>query len=283
MKTLFIALLFFIPLFVNAQDAFNLDKTYEVDSDGLLKLTSSDAKVYITGTDRTDARVKIYRNLKGSLNLGTSSFAVDVQADNGSLVITEKHSGSIINITGSSGEEYKIEIEVPGNMRLDIRGDGDKYKISNIDGSIEMHLDDADADLKECDGKDFRFTFYDGDINIDKGSGSLFVKADDGDLSVSEGNFDKVNATMEDGDLVMATTLTSHGEYFYDIEDGNLILEFTDGGANIDITHEDTQINVSQDFVPIKQSENRTRMALKSSNANVEIRADDAAVRMTTN
>ena len=282
MKTLFVALLFFIPFFVNAQDVYNLDKTYEVDADGLLKLTSSDAKVYITGNDRTDAQVKIYRNMKGSLNLGTSSFAVDIQADNGSLVITEKYSGSMINIAGSSGEEYKIEIEVPENMRLDIKGDGDKYEISNISGAIEMHLDDADADLKACNGKDFRFTFYDGDISLDKGSGNLFVKADDGDLRIAEGKFDKINATMEDGDLVIATTLTNNGEYFYDIEDGNLILSFTDGGAKVDIAHEDTQIDVSSDFIPIRQSENRTRLALGSSNANVEIRAEDAMIRMTT-
>ncbi|MBL6448344.1 DUF4097 family beta strand repeat protein [Fulvivirga sp. 29W222] len=278
-----LTLICLFPFFINAQDdVYNLDKTYEIASNGLIRLTSSDAKVYITSTNRTNARVKVYRNLKGSLSLGLSSFAMDIKTGNGSLIITEKYSGSRINLMGSSGEEYKIEIEAPKNVRLDIHGDGDKYKISNIDGSIEMYLDDADADLKNCNGKDFRFTFYDSDIRLDKGAGSLFVKANDGDLQISEGKFDKVNATIEDGDLVMTNALANSGEYFYDIDDGNLILNFTEGGANIDITHEDTQINASEDFTPIQKNENRTRLAFKTSNASVKIRAEDSMVSMTS-
>ena len=284
MRKFLLTLFLSFPFLINAQDGiYNLDKVYNIDAEGMIKLTSSSAKVYITGSDRADARVKIYRNMKGSLSLSTSSFAMDIQNEGGSLIITEKYSGSRMNLTGSSGEEYKIEIEAPKSVRLDIHGDGDNYQITNIDGSVEMYLDDADADLKGCDGKDFRFTFYDGDITMDKGAGSLFVKADDGDLRVSKGNFDRVNTTIEDGDLVLETALTSKGEYFFDIDDGNLILTFTEGGANFDITHDDTQINVSDNFTPIRQDEYITRLALKSSNANVEIRADDAMVRMTSN
>lgn len=280
----FLFLLFVsIPFLATAQDdVYNLDKSYAVNPDGLIKLTSSDAKVYISGSDRADVRVKIYRNMKSSLSLVSSSFAVDIQNENGNLIITEKYSGGSLSITGSSGEEYKIEIEAPRNVRLDIHGDGDNYQISNIDGSVEMYLDDADADLKGCKGKDFRFTFYDGDISMDQGAGNLFVKADDGDLKVSQGRFEKVNATIEDGDLVMETALTSDGEYFYDIDDGNLILTFTEGGGDFDITHDDTQIKISESFTPIRQDEYRTKLALKSSNASINIRSDDSVVSLSS-
>jgi hypothetical protein len=101
---------------------------------------------------------------------------------------------------------------VPEGVSLKVRGDDGDYFIKNINGALSLRLDDADAELTDCKGKEFNFFLDDGDVRMDKGKGSLHLNGDDTDITIYNGQFDEINANIDDGDLVIETTLSNTGK-----------------------------------------------------------------------
>lgn len=260
---------------------FNLSETYPIDREGTLILRTDDADVTITGTDRTDVYVNIHRKVtvKG-LKFSDERFEVIVHNEGGDLVIKERTHGSGISMMGYMREVYTIDIETPKDVNLEIRGDDDDYVIRNVDGSISLDIDDGDAEFMGCDGKNFRFSFDDGDIKMDKGAGKLYSRGDDGNLRVDNANFYDIEASVDDGDIEIETSLAENGEYSFRASDADIVLTITAGGGDFNIHHDDTRISYSRAFETLYDEEDETRLKLRNGSAKIKIRADDAHIRL---
>jgi hypothetical protein len=262
---------------------FHLDEKYKISKNGTIDLSSSDAKVFITGSTRTDAHVKIDRKVvaKGVYNY-SGDFSVDVDAQNGNLKIREHQSGTHVGIIGYFKEDYKIEIEVPENVSLIVHGDDGDYYVKNINGEITMSIDDADAELVGCKGDKFTFRIDDGDIRMDSGKGSLEVDADDADVSIYNATFTSIYADVDDGDFVIETSLANNGKYSLNSEDGSISMTVLAGGGEFDIRHDDGDVLADSEFKTNEESETRTKVSLEKGSAKVSVRVDDAKVKLMT-
>ncbi len=260
---------------------FELDRDYILSAKGTLKLNSSDAKVNITGSNRPNAHVRIYRQVttKGVV-FGQEEFSVDVTEENGNLFIRERSNSTVVGMIGYHYEKYEITLEVPEGVSLEIRGDDGDYRVRNVDGSMNMDLDDADVELSACSGDSFRFRLDDGDIIMDEGRGSLEVNADDADVRISNGKFTSIDADVDDGDFVVETSLAENGIYMINGQDGLVELTITGGGGKFHVRHEDSRVVTVGDFNQIERSENRTTLALANGTARVDITSDDGRVRL---
>ena len=285
MKNIFLAILTLSVVSVAlAQDKdFHLDQVYKIDKKGTIDLSSSDAKVYITGSLRPDVHVKIDRSIetKGIYN-SREEFTVDVEPVNGDLKIRERQSSYSSGIITYQKEDYKIEIEAPEGVTLTIRGDDGDYFIKNINGSITMSIDDADAQLTACKGNKFSFRIDDGDIRMDEGRGSLEIDADDADIQVFKGQFSSIDANSDDGDIIIQTSLVDNGQYSFKCQDGLVSLDVTSGGGEFTVHHDDGHVTSSGDFKITYETEDQTRLALAKGTAKVTVRADDARVKLAT-
>lgn len=262
---------------------YNLDQDYKLDPKGTIYLTSSDAKVTITGSARPNVHVKIKRvvTTKGWV-FGDESFAVDVAERDGNLSIREQSNSSHVGIVGYHYEEYSINIEAPEGASLVVKGDDGDYFIKSVHGSMNLDLDDADVELAGCQGNDFRVRLDDGDLRMDSGKGSLEVDADDADVVVKNSAFSKIYANLDDGDFIVETSLSDGGDYFIDAQDGLVSITVLGGGGRFDIRHDDARVITEGNFNVVDKEEDRTRLTLASGNAKVDIRADDARVKLTS-
>ncbi len=284
MKSTFVALLFLVTTTVFAQTKdgiFQLDREYSMNSKGTIKLNSSDAKVYITGSSRATAHVKIYRQVttKGVV-FGQEEFTVDVNEENGNLSIREHSNSTVVGMIGYHYEKYTITIEAPDGVSLLVKGDDGDYQIKNVDGDISLDLDDADVELVGCSGDNFRFRMDDGDITMDEGKGKLDIDADDADVRIANANFTSITADVDDGDLMIETSLADSGDYLIHAQDGLVSLTITKGGGKFDIRHGDSRVTTEGNFTQVERSENSTHLLLASGKAQVDIRSDDARVRL---
>lgn len=264
------------------QDDFHLDKEYAIASNGTIDLNSSDADVLITGTARgATARVKIDRvvTAKGWYK-SEGTFTVNVNAENGNLIIREQQSSVNIGIIGYYNEDYKILIEAPEGISLTIRGDDGDYVIKNIDGAISMNFDDGNAQLTDCDGDRFSFRLDDGDIHMNRGKGSLDVVADDADVEILNAAFSQINARLDDGDFIVHTSLENGGDYSIDTEDGMVFFDVLSGGGEFSIRHDDSSIRADGDFKVLEETESFKKLTLGSGSARIKVRADDASVKL---
>jgi len=260
---------------------FHLDKEYKVSVSGTLQLSSSDAKVHITGSSRKTAHVKIDRevNTKG-LVFGDEDFRVDVEERDGNLDIKEYHRSVNVGIVGYHYEKYTINIEIPEGMSLQLRGDDGDYFVTSVNGAIDASMDDGDLELTACKGSAFKFRLDDGDIKMDEGKGTLEVDADDADVVIQKGNFSRIIADMDDGDFIVQTSLTDNGEYHIDSQDGSISLTVLAGGGRFDIRHDDGRVLTEGKFSVEEKSEDHTIVTLANGKAKIDIRADDARVRL---
>lgn len=260
---------------------YQMDRDYEMGPKGMLKLNSSDAKVTITGSNRPNAHVKIYRQVttKGVV-FGQEEFSVDVLEDNGNLTIRERSNSTVVGMIGYHYEKYEITLDLPMGASLDIRGDDGDYRIRNIDGRMSIDVDDADVEIASCGGDDFRFQLDDGDIVMDGGKGRLDIDADDADVQISKATFTSVVANVDDGDLHIETSLAENGDYLIDAQDGMISMTITGGGGKFDIRHDDSRVTTEGDFQQVERSDNRTLLTLAKGNARVDIRSDDARVKL---
>ena len=269
---------------IKAQDGeFKLDKIYSMDPNGTIDMQTDDAKIKITGTNRKDVHVNIYRKeVTHGWKYNRKDFYVDVDARGGDLFIKEEPKTGIVVSVGYMREEYEIIIEAPEGVSLVLKGDDDDYIIRNINGSIYINIDDGDAELIGCSGNHFEFEIDDGDIEMDEGKGYLYIRADDADVYIQNGKFDDVNATLDDGDLIIETSLANNGSYSFRVDDGSIELYITDGGGEFDIRHDDARISSSREFILIDKDENETFLELPNGTARVKVRADDARIRLNT-
>ena len=119
MKVVLTAVLFVSSLIASAQSDkakdFHLDKEYKMNGQGTLTLKCSDAKVNITGSTRSTAKIKIDREveMKGIVFSGHDEFNVEVEELDGNLEIRENKSYSASGIVGYYHEKYSISINLP--------------------------------------------------------------------------------------------------------------------------------------------------------------------------
>jgi hypothetical protein len=277
-------ILFFSSIILIAQSDkgrdFHLDNEYKLNATGTIRLTISDAKVFITGSNRSTAHVKIDREVssKGWI-FGDERFTVDINEQSGDLIIKERSNGSV-GVVGYYNEKYTINIEAPEGVNLVVNGDDGDYFLDNINGSIDLDLDDADVELTSCKGDNFKIRLDDGDLRMDTGKGTFDLDADDADIHIKRAAFTKIIADIDDGDFVVETSLSDNGDYFINGQDGLISLTVVDGGGKFEIRHDDARVIAEGNFETIEKSENRTRLALANGNAKVSIHADDARVRL---
>lgn len=287
MKTLFTTFLALLSIVSFSQSKkigdYHIDETYKIDGKGTITLNSSDANVFVTGSARKDVHVKIDRTIESrGFIWGEQEFGVDISEANGNLSIKERSGSGSLGVVGYINEKYTINIEAPEGVSLVVRGDDGDYYIRSVHGSMDLNVDDADVELTECKGNDFKFRIDDGKISMDEGRGTLDVTADDADVKIQNGQFSKIMAEMDDGDFIIETTLAENGDYYIDAQDGLISFSVLSGGGNFNIRHSDARVYTEGLFEELERSDRRTTLKLPKGNARVEIHADDARIRLSS-
>lgn len=269
---------------VHAQEEgeFHLDETYSLGTNGIIHLSSEDADVRITGSDRPDVHVKIDRiETVNGIRSGSRSFSVNVEEVNGDLVIKERRSGNIRFAIGTFRTEYKITIEMPRNGGLKIDGEDDDYVIRSVDGIISMRVEDGDIDLLDTKTRSLDIDIEDGDIRLDGGTGKLLIRTEDGDVDVRNGAFTRVDIESEDGDVAIETSLADDGTYEIVSDDADIDFVVLAGGGRFYIAKDDGRVSSTSDFKVEEERDHRVTLSLGGGKADVDIRVNDGRVRFS--
>jgi hypothetical protein len=275
------AMIAFVNVALGQNGEFHLDKEFKIGKTQMIDLSCSDAKVFISGSRRGTVHVKIDRTVEAKgWTSGVEDFKVDVEETEEGLKIRERKHGTNVYV-GYYSESYRIEIEAPEGAGLTVRGDDGDYFIKNINGSISLSLDDADAELTDCQGDSFNFRFDDGDLRMNTGRGKLVIDADDADVDISNAQFTEIDADVDDGDLVIETSLNDNGKYEMNDQDGLISLSITSGGGEFTIYHDDGHINARGNFQTTRESKDETSLILATGKAKVVMHADDANVKLS--
>jgi len=260
---------------------YDLDETYPINKDGILTLYSEDAEVQITGSDRKDVHLVVWKRLtiSGTFEImEKDSFSFDVEETDGNLFIRENSGG--ISMSGSiyMREEYTITIDAPSGISLKLRGSDDTYSVNNIDGYISMRLDDGNAKIRDCDGDKFSLEVDDGELEMIGGNGQLDAFICDGKMKFDRGNFSSIEAACDDGELEIITSLSRDGSYRLDAEDGKIIFNVLDGGGDFIVHYEDGKARASKNYEAVDKDEGFRHWRLPGGKASVRASLSDGSI-----
>jgi hypothetical protein len=115
---------------------------------------------------------------------------------------------------------------------------------------------------------------------MDQGRGKLEIVGDDADVEIYKAHFSSIRADIDDGELIIETTLADNGDYFIESQDGTIALNITGGGGEFDIRHDDGGVITEGNFKTLEESENNTRISLGNGSAKISVKADDARVKL---
>ncbi len=279
MKTLALTLVLLSGFQAVAQKfEYHMDEEYKMDPNGTINLDCDDAEVTITGTSRTNARVKVDRfvEVKG-VGSSEEEFEIDVREKDGNLNIREMQR-NVRYVMGSRTEDYKIVIELPASGSIRINGDDGEFYISNIHGFVKLNLDDSKAEIKECKGTEFDFGMDDSSLEMDGGSGELLLGLDDSELKIFNAKFSRMFTNFDDSELKIETALIDKGNYKISGGDSDLTLIFTGGGGMLDIRYDDGRVRSTSGFQELEKDDNYVRLKVSGGSANVQINVDDTDI-----
>lgn len=80
--------------------------------------------------------------------------------------------------------------------------------------------------------------------------------------------------------LRIETSPDDKDDYVLESEDGLIVLTILSGGGEFDIHHDDGGVNTQGAFKTIQQTEHVTKLVLVNGSAKVNLRADDARIRL---
>lgn len=270
---------------MQAQDSeYNLDETYSIDKNGTIYLQSNDAEVTIQGSDRSDVHLVVYRyvDVDGWEIKSEDKFEMKVDNRNGDLYIREADRNNGRFVVGNVQEEYRINIEAPRDVALDINGDDDSYEISDFNSAIKLDADDTDIELSGMNGESFEFDIDDGSINMEEGQGSLKLDFDDGEFYVRRADFTEIDVSADDAGMDISTSLSDDGFYRFDMDDGDLELNIAGGGGEFDIRHDDSDLRIGDEFEEVSSDEDQSIYRLAGGDARIEIDTDDGDIELRT-
>lgn len=131
---------------------YTMAESYPVPASHTIRLTSEDADVSISGSDRDDIRIQVHYAISAAREKMTRfNYRVSVVDAGGELVVAEeRHTGSRNFVFHE--QVHSIEIEVPRNAHVTVREEDGSCSVRNIDGRVHLNLDDGSVHLENCAG-----------------------------------------------------------------------------------------------------------------------------------
>lgn len=237
-------------------------ETFEVQPGARLALEHGDGDVTITPWTDDILLVEVRFRARAS-NIGWSKstdFTVEFRQDGDTIhVIGREPKRVTVGISMYREYEYTYTIKAPSYLELDLDGEDGNVEIANWNGSIVMKLEDGDVTLSDIEAPRTEVILEDGDLEIDGLHGQLEVDCEDGDIEIFECQIERGRIRSEDGDIEI------------DRCQGSFEISVADGDARLsEMTAEDLEIRSGDGTIALS--------LLPSEDLDLNVRAGDGDV-----
>jgi DUF4097 and DUF4098 domain-containing protein YvlB len=219
---LLFSLLTAIPAVAESREILkDFHESFDVGENSSLRIKHGDGDVRINHWDKdvVDITVHYHAEYKGLGHGKDRDFTVEFREKNGVIEVAGKESGQgFIGFNIYIVKEYTYTILAPHWLNLDIQGDDGDIEIEKWTGSIECRIDDGDINLFECKAPRTRIRCEDGNIILEEHEGTLDMVADDADVDINRSKFDDCRIQLHDGDI---TIRNSEGDFDLELDDGD--------------------------------------------------------------
>jgi DUF4097 and DUF4098 domain-containing protein YvlB len=243
----------------------DFNESFDVQHGWALRLRHGDGDVTITPWDRDVVEITVHYHAERK-GLGDDSkldFDVRFEEKNGVIEVTEKESrSSFMGLQVFILKEYTYTISAPKYLELDLQGDDGNIEIDKWTGRIEIKLDDGDINLYRCEPEKTKIRAEDGDISLDGHSGFLDIIGSDGRIDINRGDFKDCRIQLDDGEI---RARDSEGDFYIEVDDGDTELLRIKTSV-MDLKSQDGEFDIE---------------LLKTGKLDLEVRTDDGDIDLS--
>lgn len=237
-------------------------ETFDVRPGMKLALEHGDGDAVITAWSEDTLDVEVRYRAKAS-NLGwskSSELEVEFRQD-GDVIHVVGHEPKRVSVGISTYREYEYTytVKAPSYLDLSLKGEDGDVEIADWTGSILVKLEDGDVTMSDIDASRTEVILEDGDLEIDGIRGEIEVECEDGDIEIFDCQTVHGRIRSDDGDIVI------------DRCQGNFEIVVADGDARLrEMTAQDMEIRSGDGTINLS--------LLPSADLNLNVRVGDGDV-----
>lgn len=130
---------------------YDYDETFALPTSRQIRITSEDAKVTVSGSDRSDVRIRAHYGIKSTPEmLQNFSYRLNVSTVESGLHVQEMRQ------TGSrfiyDKQAHTLHVEVPRNAHVSIVEEDGSCEITAVAGTVDVRMDDGSGHAADCSG-----------------------------------------------------------------------------------------------------------------------------------
>lgn len=179
---------------VTAQ-AYQIDKTVDVDPKGRVDIKNIPGEVTVKGWERPEIFVK------GSLDDEITDFIFEVQGKVTTIKVKDKH------YKDADHEQFKgaLTIMLPHTSDVDVEGVNCDLNVSGVSNKLEVGLVNGDVIAKAIAGNT-ELNTVNGNINVSDISGDAEFASINGKITAVESNINSATYSTVNGDMLVEST-----------------------------------------------------------------------------
>jgi len=207
---------------VFAWDTKKLERTFSVNSGGVLILESDIGSIEVEATTKDEVKVVVLREFKGwdeeEIEDFLEDFTIDFEQKAADVEVTARLRGRRKNM----GKNVRIRfmVEVPQKYNVDLKTAGGSISVKDLEGKVDAHTSGGSLSFGKIRGIVNGKTSG-GSISLQGSDGDAFIKTSGGSISIGEvgGNVD---------------AHTSGGSISIERANGEVIAKTSGGSINIE-------------------------------------------------
>ena len=267
MKFLCITLIISLSFLYGKEYQEDFSHTFQVKKGASLKLKNGDGQVNISTWDKDEIKVDVFYhvNSKSSREDDDKVFDVEFRESGDRIFVTGKERNKVhFGFFSIQYIDYRYEISLPAYVNIDVDGDDGDVKIEDLEGNIQMRIDDGDVHLNNIANEFTEIKIKDGDVNINSLKGILYIRADDGNVTLANIETKEGEVSTSDGRIRIRD---GKGDFFVDSDDGDISL-VNIAGEKLDVKTQDGDVDV------LFSGEGEVSIAINSNDGSVDVELD---------
>jgi len=227
--------------------AVTVDREFQETFDALegdvISCRYGDGDVVVIPWDQEtiDVNVRYHVDVRG-FGIGEEpDFEIDMErVDNEIVIVGRETSVKAAIVRIRNVHEYRYTIHAPPVVALELSGDDGDVTIDGWRSSVSVLADDGDVTVTDVETDRVRVSVEDGDIELSDTIGELRVSGDDGDVVLTNCAFPLAQLKLADGDVAASGC---DGRLEISVDDGDIAL-FGVTGESIEIRGEDGDVRI---------------------------------------
>lgn len=195
-------------------------ETFKIERGTVLRLRHGDGDVVISPWDKDVIEMNVrYRAEHKGFGDAKADFTLEIREKNGIVEVIGRESREGFQpFIVYVLREYEYTISAPPWIDLELHGEDGDVEIEKCSGSIEIKNDDGAISLYDCSPPRTTIRCEDGNVTIEGHSGRLDIIADDSDMDIDRCRFGTCRITSEDGRI---RARDCDGDFEIERDDGN--------------------------------------------------------------